>query len=70
MDEPTSEIAKAAGLGPAIAKAAIRHVLLFLDSKAPEGRVGEYIDKTPEAAKRWPQPQRRGTAASRRRSKG
>lgn len=49
MEKLTTNVMDATGLEPAIAKAAIGHVLLFLRAEAPQGRVAEFIDNTPEA---------------------
>lgn len=49
MEVLTTNVTNVTGLDPAIAKAAIGHVLLFLRDKAPEGHVAEFIDKMPQA---------------------
>jgi hypothetical protein len=49
MEKLTTDVMDAAGLDPSIAKAAIGHVLLFLRNEAPQGRIAEFIDKTPKA---------------------
>lgn len=49
MEELARRVEAATSLDPAIAKAAIGHVLLFLRDKVPEGNVGEFIDSTPRA---------------------
>jgi hypothetical protein len=49
MDALRQSVIDATGLEPAIAKAAIGHVLLFLRDEAPEGHVAEFIDKSPQA---------------------
>jgi len=49
METLTSDILEATGLDPAIATAAIGHVLLFLKDEAPESRVADFIDSTPKA---------------------
>ncbi|QGM45985.1 hypothetical protein [Methylocystis heyeri] len=49
MEKLTTDVMDATGLDPSIAKAAIGHVLLFLRNEAPQGRVAEFIDKTPKA---------------------
>lgn len=49
METLTSNILEATALDPAIATAAIGHVLLFLKSEAPQSRVAEFIDETPKA---------------------
>ena len=49
METLTTNVMAATGLDPAIGKAAIGHVLLFLRDEVPEGHVAEFIDNTPEA---------------------
>ena len=49
MELLTTNVMDATGLDPAIAKAAIGQVLLFLRSEAPHGHVAELIDKMPGA---------------------
>ena len=49
MEELITRVATATALDPAIAKAAIGHVLLFLRDEAPEGHIAEFIDKMPSA---------------------
>jgi hypothetical protein len=49
MELLTTNVTDATGLDPAIAKAAIGHVLLFLRNEAPQGHVAEFIDKMPGA---------------------
>jgi hypothetical protein len=49
METLTSDILAATGLDPAIANAAIGHVLLFLKDEAPESRVADFIESTPKA---------------------
>jgi hypothetical protein len=45
----TYTILDATGLEPAVAKAAMGHVLLFLQSEAPQSRVAEFIGGNPQA---------------------
>jgi hypothetical protein len=49
MELLTTNVMDATGLDPAIAKAAIGQVLLFLRGEAPQGHVAEFIDKVPGA---------------------
>jgi len=49
MEELSRRVVETTALDPAIAKAAIGHVLLFLRDKVPGGHVAEFIDKTPLA---------------------
>lgn len=49
METLTYTILDATGLEPAIAKAAMGHVLLFLQSEAPQSHVAEFIDSNPQA---------------------
>jgi hypothetical protein len=49
MEKLTRDVTDVTGLEPAIAKAAIGHVLLFLRNEAPQGHVAEFIDKMPTA---------------------
>ena len=49
MELLTTNVMDATGLDPAIAKAAIGQVLLFLRGEAPLGHVAEFIDKMPGA---------------------
>jgi hypothetical protein len=49
MQDFTDSLIAATGLDASIAKAAVGHVLLFLRDKAPQGRIAEYISKTPQA---------------------
>lgn len=50
MEVMTTGVATATGLDPAVAKAAIGHVLLFLRDQAPESRMAEFIGKMQFAA--------------------
>ncbi len=45
MEELSRRVVETTSLDPAIAKAAIGHVLRFLRDEVPEGFVGEFIDK-------------------------
>jgi hypothetical protein len=45
MEELKRRVVDATALDPAVAKAAIGHVLLFLRDKVPGGHVAEFIDK-------------------------
>jgi hypothetical protein len=49
MELLTTNVMDATGLDPAVAKAAVGHVLLFLRGEAPQGHVAEFIDKMPGA---------------------
>lgn len=49
MEEMTRRVVETTELDPAVAKAAIGHVLLFLKDEVPGGHVAEFIDKTPLA---------------------
>jgi len=49
MEELARRVVDTTTLEPAVAKAAIGHVLLFLRDEVPGGHVGEFIDKTPLA---------------------
>jgi hypothetical protein len=48
MDDFITGLAAATHLDPMIAKPAIGHVLLFLRDKAPQGRIAQFIDETPQ----------------------
>ena len=48
MDEFITGLAAATHLDPMIAKPAIGYVLLFLRDKAPQGRIAQFIDETPQ----------------------
>ncbi len=45
MEELSRRVVETTSLDPAIAKAAIGHVLRFLRDEVPDGFVGEFIDK-------------------------
>jgi hypothetical protein len=45
MEELSRRVVEKTALDPAIAKAAIGHVLMFLRDEVPDGLVGEFIDK-------------------------
>jgi len=49
MEELARRVTATTSLEPSIAKAAIGHVLMFLRDQVPEGHVGEFIDKSPDA---------------------
>lgn len=49
MEELTRRVVATTALDPSIAKAAIGHVLLFLNDKVPDGHVDEFIARTPLA---------------------
>lgn len=49
MEELSRRVSESTGLEPAIAKAAIGNVLLFLRDEVPGGHVAEFIDKMPGA---------------------
>jgi len=49
MQDFTDSLIAATGLDDSIGSAAAGHVLLFLRDKAPQGRVAEYVSKTPQA---------------------
>ncbi|ARN81181.1 hypothetical protein [Methylocystis bryophila] len=48
MDDFITGLATATHLDPMIAKPAIGHVLLFLRDKAPQGRIAQFVDETPQ----------------------
>ncbi len=49
MEEMEKRVVETTKLDPAVAKAAIGHVLLFLRDEVPGGHVAEFIDKNPRA---------------------
>jgi hypothetical protein len=49
MQELIRRVSTEVGVDEGTAKAAIGHVLLFLRNEAPQGHVGELIDKLPAA---------------------
>lgn len=49
METLSKRVVEATSLEPAIAKAAIGHVLLFMRDMVPGGHVAEFIDKMPGA---------------------
>lgn len=49
MQELIRRVSAAVGVDEGTAKTAIGHVLLFLRNQAPQGHVGELIDKLPAA---------------------
>jgi hypothetical protein len=49
MQDLIASVSATTGVDETTAKAAIGHVLLFLRNEAPQGRIGELIDKIPWA---------------------
>lgn len=60
MEEWTDRVVQSTSLEPSIAKAAIGMVLMFLRDEVPEGRVAEFIEKTPGAREAVAAAQARG----------